>query len=417
MKQLVALLLVSTLLLSCLGLAVAEEKILTVWISQYQFSKDADAISDLDFWDGVFDAFEAENNCKVNVVIQPWTDYNTTIYNGLLNNDGPDVVYVTDNYDLIKANLLLGLEDYLTAEQIDNYTLWNIGPVNSEGKHVIVPMDDGVTIGYYNKAILAEAGLTEDPAEWESWDAFIEACKTIQEKTDKTAFLQNWGASTGTSALMLNFWPYYFQAGGVMLDENGHISINNEAGLTTLEYLMRFLNEGIFDETIVSESEAIDKFSFGDVAFVFADMNKGANFSANGVEWNYFFSLKGPNGYGARTATDSFAIAAKAKERGNDELAAKALTLITSGAVMDEFHSKIFYLPPFTKDASYIKDETLYELTSRNIDSIFVVSEFEGKASFEKELQANVQMMYMGDLEPQEVLENTMQYYNDQIKQ
>ena len=84
---------------------------------------------------------------------------------------------------------------------------------------------------------------------------------------------------------------------------------------------------------------------------------------------------------------------------------------------MDEFHSKIFYLPPFTKDASYIKDETLYELTSRNIDSIFVVSEFEGKASFEKELQANVQMMYMGDLEPQEVLENTMQYYNDQIKQ
>ena len=418
MKRIWALLLVSILLVSCLGLAAAEgKKTLTVWIPQYQFSKADDAIPDQDFWDGVFAPFEEENNCDVNVVILSWSDYNTTVYTGLLNNDGPDVVYVTDNYDLIKANLLLGLEDYLTPEQIDNYTLWDIGPVNAEGKHVIVPIDDGVSVGYYNKAILAEAGISEDPAEWDTWDKFLEACKTIQEKTGKQAFLQNWGATTGTSALMLCFWPYYFQAGGVMLDENGEISINNEAGLSVLNFLKSFGDEGIFDETIVSESESIDKFGNGELAFVFADMNKGSNFTANGVEWGYFFSLKGPVGYGARTATDSFAIASKAKERGNEELAAKALTLITSGAVMDEFHSKIFYLPPFTKDATYIKDEALFALTSSHIDSIYVVAEFEGKASFEKELQANIQMMYMGDLTPQEVLDNTMQYYKDQIKQ
>ena len=46
-----------------------------------------------------------------------------------------------------------------------------------------------------------------------------------------------------------------------------------------------------------------------------------------------------------------------------------------------------------------------------------MVSEFEGKASFEKELQANIQMMFMGDLTPQQVLDNTMTYYAEQIKQ
>ena len=352
MKRFVALLLTCALLISCMSIALADEKkTLTVWIPQYQFG---DGISDQDFWDGVFDPFEEENNCEVKVEILSWSDYNTTIYTGLLNNDGPDVVYVTDNYDLVKAGLLLGLDSYLTDEQKDNYLLWSTGPVDANGEHVIVPMDDGVAIGYYNTDILAEAGIEAFP---EDWDAFVEACKTIQEKTGKQAFLQNWGATTGTSALMLAFWPYYFQAGGAMLDENGEIAINNEAGLKVLEFLKSFADEGIFDETIVSEGESIDKFANGELAFVVADLNKGKSFTNNGVNWEYFFSLKGPAGYGARTATDSFAIAAKAKERGNEELAAKALVLITSGEVMDRFHSEVFYLPPFTKDATFVKDE------------------------------------------------------------
>ena len=415
MKRVFSMLLALTLLISCVSLAAAEEKkSLTVWIPQYQFSKAEDAISDQDFWDGVFDKFEAENNCDVKVEILSWSDYNTTIYTGLLNEDGPDVVYVTDNYDLVKADLLLGLEGYLTEAEMDNYLLWNKGPVNAEGKHVIVPMDDGVAMGFVNKDILAEAGIDAFP---EGWDEFLAACKTIQEKTGKQAFLQNWGATTGTSALMLAFWPYYFQAGGVMLDENGEISINNEAGLKTLEFIKSFADEGIFDETIVSEGESIDKFAAGELAFVVADLNKGNSFTNNGVNWEYFFSLKGPAGYGARTATDSFAVSKKTLSRGNDALAAKALVYITSGEVMDAFHSKIFYLPPFTKDAAYSENEAYTTLVGAHTADVYVVSEFEGKASFEKELQANIQMMFMGDLTPQEVLDNTMTYYSEQIKQ
>ena len=125
MKRFLAVLLACALLLSCVSLAAADEKkTLTVWIPQYQFG---DGISDQDFWDGVFDPFEEENNCEVKVEILSWSDYNTTIYTGLLNNDGPDVVYVTDNYDLVKAGLLLGLDSYLTQEQKDNYLLWTLG--------------------------------------------------------------------------------------------------------------------------------------------------------------------------------------------------------------------------------------------------------------------------------------------------
>ena len=416
MKRMLALLLTFALLLTCVSLAVADEKkTLTVWIPQYQFSKEEDAISDQDFWDGVFDSFEAENDCEVTVEIVGWGVYGDTFFTSLLNDDGPDVVYVTDNYDLVKRDLLLGLDSYLTEEQKDNIVLWNIAPENEQGEKVIVPMDDGVAIGYVNKALLKEAGLDELPLEW---DAFIEACKTIQEKTGKQGFLQNWGATSGTSALMLAFWPYYFQAGGKMLNDEGAIDINNAAGLETLEFLKKLKDEGIFTEDIVTESESVDKFANGEVAYIVADLNKGnTSFTPAGIEWEYVFSLKGSAGYGARTATDSFAVNKKTLERGNDELAVKALMYITSGAVMDEFHSKIFYLPPFTKDASYVQDEALYTLTSAHSDSIYVVEEFAAKKSFEDTLLANIQEMFQGNLEPQEVLDETMDYYKTQLSE
>lgn len=62
---------------------------LKLWLPVYQFG---DGISDEDFWNEKLDAFEAENNCTVNVEIQSWTDYATNIYTGLLSNEGPDVV-------------------------------------------------------------------------------------------------------------------------------------------------------------------------------------------------------------------------------------------------------------------------------------------------------------------------------------
>jgi len=83
MKKILALALTALVLLSICSLSVADEKkTLTVWVPQYQFSKAEDAVSDADFWNGWFDAFEAENNCEVNVEILPWSDYNTTIYTG-----------------------------------------------------------------------------------------------------------------------------------------------------------------------------------------------------------------------------------------------------------------------------------------------------------------------------------------------
>ena len=45
------------------------------------------------------------------------------------------------------------------------------------------------------------------------------------------------------------------------------------------------------------------------------------------------------------------------------------------------------------------------------------MEEFAAKKSFEDTLLANIQEMFQGNLEPQEVLTETMDYYNTQLKE
>lgn len=418
MKKILALALTALVLLSICSLSVADEKkTLTVWVPQYQFSKTEDAVSDADFWNGWFDAFEAENNCEVNVEVLPWSDYNTTIYTGLLNNDGPDVVYVTDTYDLVSNGLLLKLDDKLTQEQKDNFLKWEDGAKDKDGNHYSIAFPGGPVLLFYNKDILAEAGV-EIPEDTWTWEEFIDACKTVVEKTDKKAFVQNWGASSGTSALLTAFWPFFNQAGGSILNENGEVDFNTEAALQTVQFLKDLYDAGIFDESITAETDMAGKFNAGEVAFYCVGDTSGINSATkNGINYGLKIGLKGPAGIATRGTGDSYAVAAKAVERGNEELAVKALLLMNSAEVQDDFHNKVYAFPNATRDAKRVYNEQLDALYLQYSDGIRNIPDFEGKASFENQVQANIQLMFMGDLTPEEVLTETMDYYENQIKQ
>ena len=418
MKKSLAMLLTVMMLLSVCSLSVAEEKkSLTFWVPQYQFSKEENAISDLDFWNEKFDAFEEANNCEVNVEILPWSDYNTTVYTGLLNNDGPDLVYVTDTYDHVSNNLLLALDNYLTDAEKDNFIMWDNAAMDKDGNHYTIVMNGGSVIMFYNKDILAEAGVAEPEKPW-NWDEFMEVCKTIKEKTGKQAFLQNWGANTGTSALMTSFWPYYFQAGGSVLNADGEVDINNEAGLATVAFIKSLYDEGIFDESITAETQAHSKFGAGELAIYCVGDNSGlTSAEKNGINYGYMFSLEGVAGCASRAAGDAFAVSSNSVKRGNDELAVKALVYITSAEVMDDWHERVYSFPSVTKDATRVFNPALDALYTEHADGMKIVPDFEGKPSFEKALQSNIQLMFMGDLTAQEVLDETMTYYQEQIKQ
>lgn len=383
---------------------------LTVWLPVYQFG---DGISDEDFWNEKFDAFEAENNCTIKVEIQGWTDYATNIYTGLLSAEGPDVAYVTEYYDIITSELIVPLDAYLTEEDYDLYLYLTQGAYNSNGELCTFPMMPGnPCVMYFNMDMLEAAGVTELPT---TWDEFYEVCLKLKETNpDVMPFTSSWGASNGVSALLTSFWPFFFQAGGSVLTETGELNMDSEATLEALNFIKKLRDADILDESAVSMDDPGGKFVNGEAAIVIVGTGTSGSFTEAGINWECIFALEGPAGAATNFSVDSLAIS---KFCENPELAAKLIKYITSAACMDDFHNEIYGMPSLTTDAAYTEPEPFQSMYVDHADDMFAVPSFEGSASFMDTFQQNVQGMLMGQLTPEQVISETMTYYNEQIKQ
>ena len=381
---------------------------LSVWVPVYQFG---DGISDEDFWNEKFDAFEAEHNCVVNVEIQTWSDYATNIYTGLLSDEGPDVVYVTETYDLIDAGLLAPLDEYLTEEDFEKYVYLDQGAYNSEGQLCTFPMMAGnPCVIFYNMDMLEAAGITELPS---TWDEFMDVCLTLKEANpDVWPFISSWGATNGVSAMLAGFWPFFFQAGGTVLDEEGNLNLDSEATLEALTYINSFKENGIFDDSIVSMDDPNGKFVNGEAAIIINGTGNASTFTEAGINWQCQLGLEGPGGLATNMSVDSLAISSYCE---NKELAAELIKYMTSAEVMDDYHEQIYGMPSLTTDATYTEPEPFQSMYEDYADVMYAVPSYEGSATFADTFQQNVQGMLMGQLTPQEVIDQTMTYYNEQI--
>lgn len=381
---------------------------LSVWVPVYQFG---DGISDEDFWNEKFDAFEAEHNCIVNVEIQTWSDYATNIYTGLLSDEGPDVVYVTETYDLIDAGLLAPLDEYLTEEDFEKYVYLDQGAYNSEGQLCTFPMMAGnPCVIFYNMDMLEAAGITELPS---TWDEFMDVCLTLKEANpDVWPFISSWGATNGVSAMLAGFWPFFFQAGGTVLDEEGNLNLDSEATLEALTYINSFKENGIFDDSIVSMDDPNGKFVNGEAAIIINGTGNASTFTGEGINWQCQLGLEGPGGLATNMSVDSLAISSYCEDK---ELAAELIKYMTSAEVMDDYHEQIYGMPSLTTDATYTEPEPFQSMYEEYSDVMYAVPSYEGSATFADVFQQNVQGMLMGQLTPQEVIDESMTYYNEQI--
>ena len=381
---------------------------LTVWLPIYQFG---DGISDADFWNGKFDAFEEENNCTINLEILSWTDYATQIYTGLLSDEGPDVVYVTETYDLIDAGLLAPLDEYLTDEDYEKYLYLEQGAYNSDGQLCTFPMMAGnPCVVFYNMDMLEAAGITELPT---TWDEFMDVCLTLKEANpDVWPFISSWGASNGVSAMLAGFWPFFFQAGGTVLDEEGNLNLGSDATLEALTYINSFKENGIFDDSIVSMDDPNGHFVNGEAAIIINGTGNASTFTEAGITWQCQLGLEGPAGMATNMSVDSLAISSYCEDKA---LAAELIKYITSAECMDEYHSEIYGMPSLTTDATYTEPEPFQSMYNDYSDVMYSVPSYEGSASFADYFQAQVQGMLMGQLTPEQVISESMTYYNEQL--
>ncbi len=127
-------------------------------------------------------------------------DYHPKILTQLQGGKGPDCFYLGDSYisTFIDNGTISELSDNMTGESSEASPeefvegLW--GPARVGGKIYGVPVDCNPTVIWYNKKVLAEAGIKEEPrelyeaGEWK-WDTFVQLAQKASSGGNTNGFM------------------------------------------------------------------------------------------------------------------------------------------------------------------------------------------------------------------------------------
>lgn len=379
-------------------------KTLNVWLPPLSANQD-----DKEVWDKIMDPFEEEHGVTVNVEIVPWGNYEEKYLTGITSGEGPDVgyMYMEMITDFIDMGALEPLDGYLTDADKDNLLYLSNGIIR--GKQYCLPIVVGnACVMCYNKDILAANGITDIPTTWEE---FIEVCKQIKVDGQGNAvypFIQRWG-NPSISALNTSFYPYVWQSGGQLFNEEGTaMTIDSEAGRAAVQFLydLRFTHDILPDiVTSLSEEDCVSYFSEGKTAFVEMETTNTTSFDAAGIDWGFITSLTNET-KGTFVASDSLVLLSSAQDK---ELAYKLIQHMLSGPSMTQYHASAQFAP-IGKDEEYHDNPVFESVYAQDGDALHSLPAVKGSSKIYDTLYKNLQLMMMGEMQPEDVISETVAY-------
>lgn len=403
MKRFLILAVCALLVLTVPAAALAST--LTVWMPPYGTSDSLDK----EFWEKQLAPFAAEKGIdQVVVEITPWDGYEQKYLTGVLSGNGPDVgyMYMEMISDFVDMGAVSPMDDYITDADRENYLYLDNGVF--KGQQYMFPFIVGnPRIVIVNMDILADCGLDRAPR---TWDELVEWGLAIKEKRpDVYPLLQGWG-DTDVGTIVNLFYPFLWQAGGdIFNQEQTELALTSPEAVSAAQFLydLRFTH-GILPDvcTSLNGDDVMNSFLDGKVAMITTFTSKGSSeIEPAGMNWDYAVLS------GAQKATfvacDSLVLMSGAKDQ---QLAADCIKYMTSGQVMTAFHKELSCFPPIAADEEYGDLERyrpMYEDPEIALHSLPAVG---GMYMVNEALYKNIQLMLLGDLTPEEVMQQTQDY-------
>jgi lactose/L-arabinose transport system substrate-binding protein len=132
--------------------------------------------------------------------------------------------------------------------------------VNKDGKVYAIPWDMGPCAVYYKRGLFQKYGI--DPDKIETWDDYIEAGKTILQKSGGRTKLLPLGANS----LRILYEIMMQQNGGQVFDDQDRITINSPQSQEVLGILKRIREAGIYSEVAMWSQEFMAGFNSDTIA-------------------------------------------------------------------------------------------------------------------------------------------------------
>lgn len=219
---------------------------------------------------GMVDGFKAANpGVDVEIVSVPWGQAFETVATMIAGGDIPDVIEMPDTWQALYADQLMALDDRvaawdhgatLTQKTVDMGKLAN-------GKITMIPYGFYLRAMFYNKKLLAEAGVAEPP---KTMDEFMAASEAVSKLDGKYGYCLR-GGPGGTNgwimmAAVMNGTNEFFT-------EDGKSRINEPGSVAGLQFLMDLYQKGYAPKDSVNWgfNEIVAGFYSGTCAFLDQD--------------------------------------------------------------------------------------------------------------------------------------------------
>lgn len=202
-------------------------------VTMWMYPVIADPDASRTFWSEVESEFEDANpDIDLTIELQPWDGRQETISTALASGTGFDIVLLSPDQipQHAEQGSLLPVDE-MVADSTDAFLPNAVESLSVDGELYGAPIYHTVVTPMYNKAVFADAGITEPPA---TWDDLLAAAGPLAAKGIPVFDYPGDPEET----LNLTFYPLLWQAGGQVFSDDGKsVAFDEPAGVAALQFL------------------------------------------------------------------------------------------------------------------------------------------------------------------------------------
>ncbi|WP_292069153.1 sugar ABC transporter substrate-binding protein [Mesorhizobium sp.] len=220
---------------------------------------------------GLFDAFEKVSGVKVSYEGVPFTDMqNTIVQRFRTGNSGIDIFLVDPTYvpTFSKLGILADLTSAFGEKSKGKLFPSDVQGATYKGKMLSLPMWESTQLLFYNKKLLAKAGVEApgvSPDARMTWEKTIELAKKVQAAGAETGF----GFEQFDRYYQLQVLPESLGGGpGVKGDDLLTVDVANDAWVQAGKWYGSIFADGVASRGPKSDTELVDLFKAGRLAFL-----------------------------------------------------------------------------------------------------------------------------------------------------
>ncbi len=188
------------------------------------------------FWQALAETYTKQTGTKVDLQVIDWNSIDQQVSTMLQNNQPPDVLNLNAFASYAKDGLLYTAEEILSPRTRDDFLDAFARGGEYRGKLYGFPILSSARAFFYNRALLARAGLAGPPG---TWDEFVQAARKVQALGGGTI---GYALPLGPEEAQAE-WSIWMWNNGGTWKSGDDWTINSDRNVETLSFLADLANK------------------------------------------------------------------------------------------------------------------------------------------------------------------------------